>query len=333
MPLTNAQYDSIMRIYEDRRLQSARILEARTREVYAAIPRLKEIDDEISSLSLKKARLLLGRNEDGGASRAEGDFDLKQAIADLGEEREALLLSRGYPADYLQSAFTCPECKDTGYIDREKCSCFRRMEMDLLYRDSNLGISLARDNFDTFSPDYYSDEPQEALNGASPREMAETAFRKCRDFAESFPCEGESFYFYGDTGVGKTFLSHCIAARLLERGFRVLYLTATDLFEVIRGHEFSDGGNHSAVYDYIFSCDLLIIDDLGTELANSFTVSSLFVCVNERINSRRSTIISSNKSIREIADLYSERLSSRILGNYHIIYLAGNDIRIRNSIS
>lgn len=326
MALTNSQYDAVMRIYSQRQLRNRREQDARIREAYAAVPRLPEIDGDVAALSLKKARVLLG-------NRSEQDFDLTAALEELAEERRALLLSNGYPADYLELHYDCPMCRDTGFSDGRKCACFRRTETELLYEQSNLREVLKEDNFEHFSLDYYSDEIVSESSGLTARQTAAFALKCARDFVAGFSEDFSNLCLYGDTGVGKTFLSHCIARDLIEAGFSVLYLTSFELFEQLEQHKFSNSEEAEEAYRHLFECDLLIIDDLGTELTNSFVSSQLFLCVNERILRKKSTIISTNLSLEQFAETYSERTFSRIFSHYQMIRLFGNDIRIQKQLA
>lgn len=322
MPLQNFQYDTIMREYSRRQAENRRLLEEHRQEAYALIPRLREIDSEVASLSAAKARALISGKEHGLE-------DLKASISLLSQEREALLSLNGYPADYLEMHYTCPHCQDTGYIGSRKCSCFHRAEIQLLYTQSNLKEILKKENFDHFSFDYYS-ATIDASTGLSALEAAKRAYQTARDFVASFDQEPRSLLIYGNTGVGKTFLSHCIAHDLLESSHCVLYFSAFDLFDMLARNTFS-GNSDNRDNDLVYDCDLLIIDDLGTELTNSFVSSQLFLCVNERIMRHRSTIISTNLELGEIQNVYSERTFSRICNNYIILKLTGEDIRMKKN--
>jgi DNA replication protein DnaC len=153
--------------------------------------------------------------------------------------------------------------------------------------------------------------------------------KECQNFIADFDNKPKNLFFYGDTGVGKTFLSNCVAKELLEQGKSVIYFTAFQLFDILSKGVFERDADAIAAHQNIFDCDLLIIDDLGTEFANSFTTSQLFLCVNERILRNKSTIISTNLDMNQIVDIYSERTLSRIISNYSIIKLFGDDIRIK----
>ncbi|MDO4307999.1 MAG: ATP-binding protein [Eubacteriales bacterium] len=321
MPLQNYQYDTIMREYSRRQAQSRYDLEQRRTAAYKAIPRLQEIDREVASLSASKARALLGGGD-------EGLDDLKDAIASLSAERTELLAAGGYPADHLEPHYVCPLCQDTGYINSRKCTCFKRAEIELLYAQSNLKEIIEKENFDHFSFDCYSDTIKNDATGLSARETALRAYHTARSFVREFDSRFRNLFIYGNTGVGKTFLSHCIARELLKSAHCVLYFSAFDLFDMLAQSAFSKKAESTDNENFIFDCDLLIIDDLGTELTNSFVSSQLFLCINERIMRRKSTIISTNMKLEDFSDTYSERTFSRIASNYQMVKLIGKDIRI-----
>ena len=232
MPLHNYQYDTIMREYSRRQAQNRRIQEQHQAQAYQQLPRLREIDEEVATLSARKVRALITGQETGLD-------DLKNDIALLSQERSALLLSEGYPQDYLEMHYTCPLCQDTGYIGSQKCSCFKKAEIELLYTQSNLKEILEKENFDHFSFDLYSDTITNDSTGLSARETARRAYDIAQTFVKNFDSSFENLFLYGDTGVGKTFLSHCIAHDLLESAHCVLYFSAFDLFDHLAGSDFS----------------------------------------------------------------------------------------------
>lgn len=322
MSLQNYQYDIIMREYYRRQTENRRALEQRQAEVYAGIPRLLEIDREVAALSAQKARTALN----SGTLELE---DLRTAIAGLSSERKMLLRKNGYPEDYLEPTYTCPLCQDTGYIGSQKCICFKKAQIELLYTQSNLTEILKKENFEHFSFDYYSDTIKNEATGLSALEMAQKAYHTAQTFVRDFDTRFQNIFLYGNTGVGKTFLSHCIARELLESAHCVLYFSAFDLFDMLAQSAFSKKAEAAGTEDLIYDCDLLIIDDLGTELTNSFVSSQLFLCINERIMRRKATIISTNLELGAFSDTYSERTFSRIASNYQMIKLIGKDIRIQ----
>ena len=326
MPLQNFQYDTIMREYSRRQAQNHRILEEHTAEAYGKIPRLKEIDDEVATLSADKVRRLLNGEE-------KGTSDLKAAIQELSDERITLLVANGFPGDYLEMPYTCPDCQDTGYIGSRKCTCFKKAEIELLYAQSNLNEILEKENFDSFSFDYYSATIKNEATGLSALETARRAYDTAQRFVQNFDHKFENLFLYGDTGVGKTFLSHCIAKEVMDSSYSVIYFSASRLFDVLAKNMFGKKDEETDdSLDYIYNCDLLIIDDLGTELANTFTTSQLFSCLNERILRRKSTIISTNLALDDIKTIYSERIFSRISSHYTMLRLTGDDIRIQKKL-
>ena len=321
MALQNFQYDTIMREYSRRQSEVQRALEERRKEAYTRVPRLLEIDQEVASLSARKARaLLLGQP----ASIEE----LREEVAALANERISLLKANGFPADYLKPHYFCRECQDTGYTDgHRKCACFKKAEIELLYTQSNLTEILKKENFEHFSFDWYSDTIKNEATGLTARQTAQRAYDTAWNFVQDFDSRFQNLFFYGSTGVGKTFLSHCIAHELLESAHCVMYFSAFDLFDLLAESKFSREKTEGE--EFVFDSDLLIIDDLGTELTNSFVSSQLFLCINERIMRRKSTIISTNLKLENFSDTYSERTFSRIASNYRMVKLEGKDIRIQ----
>ena len=321
MPLTNSQYDEIIRAYDARQLKNEHDREERTRYAYIKIPRLREIDDAIATCSVAQAKKLL----DGDTMALN---TLKEQIASYRSEKKDLLKKAGLSADYLETSYKCPDCKDTGFIDGKRCHCFTQAAIDLVYTQSNLKSILLRENFSTFSFDYYSDKDINPATGLSSLATAKDAVAKCHDFIDHFDDTFSNLYFYGDTGIGKTFLSNCVAKELMDHGHSVIYFTAFQLFDILSKGVFEKDSDAIATHQNIFDCDLLVIDDLGTELINSFTSSQLFLCVNERLIRQKSTIISTNLSVERIKESYSERTFSRILDSYTFINLfTEEDIR------
>lgn len=325
MALTNSQYDTIIRGYQRRQSMHRRQKEDRIRDACSRFPRLREIDNEIASLSVASAKQILN-----GDSQALSR--LKEQISRLSRERSEILTLAGYPADYLQMTYDCPDCQDTGYRDGQKCHCFRKAEIDLLYMQSNIRDILEQENFSTFSFEYYSSEVKDPRTGVSSLERMQKAVDTCRQFIRDFDTVPSNLFFYGDTGIGKTFLSHCIAKELIETTHSVIYFSAQKLFDIFAQKKFERAGAEEDTADYIYDCDLLIIDDLGTELTNSFVNSELFFCINERLTNRKSTIISTNLPLEVFSDTYSERIFSRISNNYIMLKLFGNDIRLEKKI-
>lgn len=327
MTLTSEQFNRIISEYDSTRFNNHIEYEKRLEEVYSAIPAIKDINDKISSLSVQTARKMLSGEESA-------IFELNNAIKDLSAEKQSLLLIGGYPADYLEMKYSCSHCKDTGYINNEKCHCLKQKIIDVLYCQSNLGNILSRENFDTFSFNYYPDNVIDPVTQKTPLQNIQEVVDYCHKFINSFDTHYENLLFYGSTGVGKTFLTNCIAKELLEQSHSVIYVSAISMFDIVARYKFNHSyANDSKQLDLeeFKSCDLLIIDDLGTEMINSFTTSALFDFLNERIIARKSTIISTNLSIEELQQNYSERIFSRTAGEFTLLKIFGDDIRIKSN--
>ena len=325
MPLTNTQYTSIMRLYDDIKTANRRMQSDRYNEVTALCPDIADIDSEIIDLSMKTARARIE------ADSSDTDTDeLASSLKSLNERKVAALASIGKPADYLDDIFTCPYCKDSGYVDGKRCICFNKKAIDLIYKDSNLKNITADENFDTFSLSWYNNTDVDPATGLTPYINMQKVLKVCHDFVDNFDNTFSNLLFIGQTGVGKTFLTNCIAKELLDSSHSVIYLTAVELFQCFEQQDFNKPDTSDTAIDssYILDCDLLIIDDLGTEFANSYTSSRLFYCINERILRRKSVVISTNLSLSDIRNMYSERIFSRLTSAYKLLKLAGADIRL-----
>ncbi|MBU3840430.1 MAG: ATP-binding protein [Candidatus Ruminococcus intestinipullorum] len=326
MGLKNSQYQAIMREYEQKQLKSHDILTQHYQEVYEKLPEFKTLDESISHLSLQCGKRLLNGDEEALSS-------LKEEIAILREKKQKLLIDGGFPDDFLEPTHVCNDCKDTGYIGNQKCHCFKQAIINLLYEQSNLKDILQRENFSTFRLDYYSSNFIDAKTGKSSRQVIQDAYAICQNFVNTFGKEFKNLFLYGDVGVGKTFLSNCIAKALMDREYSVLYFSASKFFSILAKNAFDKNDlDAKNIFELIYNCDLLIIDDLGTEYTNSFIASQFFTCINERLLNKRSTIISTNLSLDSLADLYTERSFSRITSNYIMLKLIGDDIRIKKKL-
>ncbi len=328
MALTNSQYDKIMRIYERKRQNHRAMLTRRQEEIASKLPAYNILEEEIISLSMESVRQrLLSPAPQAQAPIATADTDLKSALDELIGERKQLLVANNYPPDYLEPTYDCPICKDTGYVEDKKCKCFQQEEIRVLYEQSNLLHMPKEENFDTFNLDYYS--PQIKDNkGRDAFSLAMKAYDTCENFTRNFGQNYENILIYGDVGTGKTFLTHCIANALLPEGYSVIYFTSQDLFDALAKQRFQGNSTEGTdVTNHIWNCDLLIIDDLGTELTNNFSCSALFTCINERFLRKKSTIISTNLSPAKISEIYTERTTSRLSANYIKLKLIGDDIR------
>ena len=322
MALSNSQYDVLIHEYEIKQFENRQRALERQRELYERIPELHNLDEQAASLSVQSVISQLESDSNNGDT-------LHKQLEEIKAKRMRLIREAGYPANYLEEVYDCPDCKDTGFINNEKCHCFKQKIINMVYSQSHLGDILEKENFNTFSFEYYDNKSTNPKTGLTPFESAKIAYDKCRDFVHNFAQEGGNLLLQGTTGVGKTFLSNCVAKELLDQGFSVIYFTADQLFEVFEKSQFGRDKASADTRNKIFECDLLIIDDLGTEFANSYTIAQLYKCINNRLIYNKSTVISTNLSLRDLRDNYTERVASRIASNYHFIDLFGDDIRLK----
>ena len=252
-------------------------------------------------------------------------------------QKRSLLSRHGFPEDYLDPVWQCPDCRDTGFVGQKQCHCFRQAVVNLFYTQSGLADILQKENFETFSLDWYPEDLISPATGMSSRKSMEQVLSVCRDFATRYDSQQHPYLLlYGESGRGKTFLSHCIARELMNSAHSVMYYSAKELFDRLADLRFRSGdadrqgtAESASSFDpeYLLTSDLLIIDDLGTELPNSYTTSQLFVCLEERDLRKASTLISTNLSMDELGKRYSDRIASRLF-SFRYIKLFGKDIRI-----
>lgn len=325
MSLSNAQYNTLMRAYEEKQVRNRDLQNARFEKACRMIPELRALEGSISRCSLEQARKLLSGDDNALAV-------LKEQLHTLSDQRTSLLKEAGLPSDYLEPSYDCPDCHDTGYIGNQKCHCFQKAAIDLFYTQSHLKGLLESENFDSFSFEYYSQNYIDRLSGQNSLQLARRAYDECQHFIQTFDTEHTNLLLFGTTGIGKSFLTHCIAREIMNSIHSVLYLTATDFFDALLSKAIGRTDESLNLYEQIQECELLIIDDLGTERNTEFVVSQLFVCLNDRILNQKSTIISTNLTLDEIKANYTERTFSRISNHYRILRLAGDDIRIQKRL-
>ena len=313
-----------MKGYEQTRDRNRHLAEQRRREIYTKLPEYGRLDESVGELSVAQAKLLLN-GDDEALTR------LRSSLKEISRQKRELLTSAGYPADYLEPVYDCPDCKDTGYIDsedglRKKCHCFHQQELDILYEQSHIRDMIASENFSNLSYEYYQGDDL-------------THFRKCvdvcRNFVQNFKQDYHNLFFYGTVGTGKTFLTNCIAKECIEQGCSVLYFSAASLFDLLARNTFDYRAREelSALCADLYSCDLLVIDDLGTETATAVTLSHFFTCLNERLLRQKSVIISTNLSLEDCRNRYQDRIFSRIASNFEFCKLTGPDIRMCKKVS
>ena len=313
---------------EDQRRRREDQQNARRREIYAAIPRVAEIDRQLrrTIVDIIAASLRQG-NDPVPAIGVIRDKNL-----DLQAERAELLVAHGYPADALDDKPACPKCNDTGWRGAVMCQCLKNLCAQEQIKELSKLLDLGEQSFDTFSLDVYSPSPWRG-SGISPRENMEMVYEICLNYAQKFG----RFYFNnlflsGAPGLGKTFLSACIARTVSENGFSVVYDTAVNIFSRFEDKKFSrDADDTREARDETrryLSCDLLILDDLGSEMTTPLVQASLYTLVNSRLAAGRRTVISSNLSMEDVRRRYAPQIASRLEGEYRVLPFFGEDIRL-----
>ena len=311
-----SEYTDAMKRVKDsfvnRRSAAYSLSEARKAELYEKLHEIREIDTKLAGVSFDiMSAITAGADVESSIER------LKMNNESLRERRKAILTANGYPADYSDIKFSCTKCNDSGYVGIDMCSCMKREMAEAALEASGIGRLGRSQNFDSFRLDYYTGEGLED---------AKVAYRELKSFAENFNRNSEdSWLLIGDTGLGKTHLSTAVALEVISRGFEVTYETMQTLMDDFSENQFR-GGDHENVRKY-YDADLLIVDDLGSELTNQFTVSVLYNLINRRANKQKPTIFSTNLTQKELRERYADRIVSRLFGMYRPLRFRGTDIR------
>ncbi|MGM9551240.1 MAG: ATP-binding protein [Clostridia bacterium] len=317
-------YKNAMDVLEKRREDRKNLIDRRKREIYDKIPRIQEIENRLSSTGM----ILLSKVSEENMSEEEAVSCIMAENRAFNEEMERLLSQNGYPSDYLNPPYFCPLCSDTGYNSENKlCSCLKTEITNRALEEANLSRHMAGQTFDKFNLAYYDDEIKNNV-GIGARENARSILHVCKKFTEDFDFTETNLLFYGASGLGKTFLSSSIATELLKKGKDVLYISANSLFPILENMHFGRGDVKSAyIAEKVLDADLLILDDLGAEFITQFTASELFRIMNQRLLTSKKMVFSTNLSLQEIVNSYSERIVSRIIGNFETLRFFGEDIR------
>ncbi|MBP3736811.1 MAG: ATP-binding protein [Lachnospiraceae bacterium] len=319
MALTNEQYESIMRGYAEKRERHRTEALASKRALYLKLPEYKALDDEISSAGVSFLKKRLGDAPGGTAPASPESY--ASYVAALEEKKEKLLRDAGISPDVLRMRFDCPLCRDTGFVNGAKCRCFKQQETAILYDQSRLADMIRGISFSMADESYYEGEDLDRFRNA---------LALCRQFVGEFGSVYRNLYFYGPVGTGKTFLSVCCAGELMRQGYSVLYFSAADLFDRLSafGYDTKSRDEQKSLLNDLYDADLMIIDDLGTELTNTYTAARLFGLINERHLRRKSMVISTNLSLEDLQTRYSDRVFSRIVSGYELCKITGRDIRL-----
>ena len=336
--MDNSLLNEVLLEYDKKRTKAIIDAENRKKELFKTNPRLQEIETEISLNSIQASKAILLANSKEKSSLI---ADLKKKNNILIKEKNEFLKNLLKDNNYLNPHFECKMCKDTGYIKKDNssvmCSCLKQKIFDIAYNKSNMG-NLQRENFSNFDLRIFSDKPnkEKYKSDISPRENIQIIREKAKNFIEHFDDpEEKNLIFTGNTGVGKTFLTNCIANEILKLGKNVLYQTAPVMFDEINNAKFEKSNAKLDLYQNILNIDLLIIDDLGTEKITDSKIEELFVIINTRLLNQNhkitKTIISTNLNVDEIFKTYTTRIGSRLAGSYRFLRFFGDDLRFKKS--
>ena len=301
--------------YDRKRKNNESLRQLRLFEAYERIPQLKELDYELSSTGLQ----ILGASLKGKDGIEERIANIKARNMELQNKRAELLKENGFTPDYTDIKFQCEKCKDQGYVNEKMCSCLKNALITKQLEASGIGQLIASQSFENFSLEMYPSEV---------REQMECLLTDLKKYAQGFESEKPNLLFVGGTGLGKTHLSTALAKAIIEKGYYVIYETATNIFSDFENDRFRDRymGEEPICTKYM-ECDLLIIDDLGTEVVTNFTVSCLYNLINTRLNKNLPIILSTNLKSEEIRRLYNDRITSRLFGDFEIKPFKGTDVR------
>ncbi len=322
--ITTNPYKEILEQYHLQRDHNIHDRKMRKMALYEQYPEFQSIDHQMSQISSEIAKAILKSPQQAEVMLIE----LKQTLEALKAKKRALFKTYDIPKDYLDVHYNCNVCKDTGFLeDNTRCHCFNQKLINMAYKMSNVENMLSKQNFENFDLNVFSTEirPKEPL---TQRENMKRILLDAEKFVMDFPQSHHQFY-YGTSGLGKTYLCNCIAKALLDKGHSVIYQTPSGIIDIIQKKHFTDKGNAfiQLAYEQLFDVDLLIIDDLGTETANTFTISEFYSIINTRILNDRPMIISTNIKLSELSSFYNDRIDSRIKGHFDLHKFYGPDIR------
>ncbi len=336
--MDNSLLKQVLKEYDEKRIRAMQAAEQRKKDLMNVNPRLQEIEKELTLNSIKASKAILVADSKEKTSLL---ATLKKQNASLIKEKNEFLKNLSKENNYLNPHFECKLCKDTGYVQKDgkltMCSCLKQRIFDIAYNKSNMG-NLERENFSSFNIRIFSDKPDKALykSDLSPRENMQIIKEKVKSFVENFDDpEEKNLIFTGNTGVGKTFLTNCIANEMLKLGKTVLYQTAPVMFDEINDAKFGRENARFDLYENILNVDLLIIDDLGTEKITDSKITELFTIINTRLLNQNhkitKTIISTNLNVDELFKTYTTRIGSRLAGNYRFLRFFGDDLRFKKA--
>lgn len=293
--------------------------ENKKKQFYKKFSKAKDIESQLSHTAIKAAKAILS-----GANAKNLLIELKNKNLKLQKELKNLLISANLPANYLEVEYKCKHCNDTGYIDGNMCDCLKKLIKKITYNNLNKLSPLSLSTFDSFNISLY---PNKNFDGVNIQSHMDKIFNFCKNYSETFNNNSENLFMQGATGLGKTHLSLAIANHAINCGYNVIYASTPNILSKLEKEHFNHNFEGEETEKHLIDCDLLILDDLGTEFQTNFSNATIYNIINCRIMYQKPTIINTNLSIKEIQNAYSKRLVSRIMGNYKRLFFIGNDIR------
>ncbi|MBQ2841229.1 MAG: ATP-binding protein [Oscillospiraceae bacterium] len=309
--------ERVLREVENKKIKTEAAAEQRRREVYERLPRIAEIDASLRTTVLDIIRASFGKGEDTAALIRRAH----EKNSALVSEREAILTGAGLPSDCTEPKYSCDICSDEGYTGGELCPCVIKKYRAAVAEEINSRLILREHDFDSFDLSLYP----EAGVGISPRAQMREVYDFCRNYATSFEDMYDSLFMTGESGLGKTFLASCIARKVADSGFSVVFETAFSVLGAYEDLKFGREGADTSVFE---SCDLLILDDVGSEMPTPFASAALFNLINLRRNSDRKTIIISSLKKPELIKRYGKQMLSRLEGDFVKLEFLGEDVRL-----
>lgn len=318
MGYDSGHYKRIKDAYTAKRKEAERLAEERKAQVHALSPAIEEIDRKLAGTGL----LLFRIASEGGEDLPKKIEETRKESEKLLDKKKALLSMLGLPADYTEIHYECAACSDTGYLPNTKmCECMKRALAEEGFRTSGLGALIDRQSFENFSLDRFDEED---------RSIMKHNLDFLRDYADTFRAGKKSLILIGGTGLGKTHLSTALARAVIEKGYSVLYDTAHNVIFDFNYDQFKSKPEEELRSEKYLDCDLLLLDDLGTEVQTKHTASYLYNLINTRMNRGKTTVVSTNLTPNDVVERYGDRLASRLFGEYEILLFRGKDLRLKN---